>query len=165
MPEHRNPQSPRRRIIAVATLWIPFLLVAVTWLTWRQSLPLDLPRQYDAEGVASTIPTWIMIGGTGLLTLAAATGGLFALPYAAGPNRRPILLASGLVAGLACSTWLITAGVQVAAGSSGEPDIGGWPLLAILSAGYGLIAFAIAPPWKYKEVVYTEEDWNPSPQA
>lgn len=166
MPDEHETRSSRRRTnIAVATLWVPFIFVAATWLTWRTSLPPDLPRQYNAEGVASTIPTWIMIGGTGLLTLAAAVAGLFALPGAAGPNRKSILLASGLVAGLAGSAWLITAGVQVAAGPSSEPAIGGWPLLAILAAGYGLIPFLILPRWEHEEIVYTTEDWDPLPPS
>ncbi|PXA67300.1 hypothetical protein [Cryobacterium arcticum] len=135
-----------RDIAAVATLWLPVLVVGVTATSWLDRLPADLPKQWGPDGVTSTAPTWLLLLIAVVLSLAAAVGSLLALPAGAAPNRRTIFLASGFVAGLAASVWLVCAGSTILAGSA-EPEVGAWPLLAILSCGYGGIAALLASPW------------------
>lgn len=139
-------QARARDIGAVATLWLPVLLVGITAASWLDRLPADLPKQWGPDGVTSTAPTWLLLLIALVLGLAAAVGSLLALPAGAAPNRRTIFLASGFVAGLAASVWLVCAGSTIFAGAA-EPEVGAWPLLAILSCGYGGIAALLASPW------------------
>lgn len=145
-----HPEVPGRArardVGAAATLWLPVLLVALTAVLWLDRLPADLPRQWGPDGVAATAPTWLLLVIAAGLGLAAAAGSLLALPAGAAPHRRAIFLASGFVAGLAASVWLVSAGSIILAGSA-KPEMGAWPLLAILSCGYGGIAALLASPW------------------
>jgi hypothetical protein len=131
-----------RDYIATATIWIPFGVVLVTWLLWRDALPADLPRQYGTGGVVSTIPLWLASLGTIVLTLGAAICSACALPRGAAAHRRPIFLAAGFIAGFACAVWLITTAPTIAAGGVPE-SIGAWPLLVLVAATYGFIPFLI----------------------
>lgn len=143
-----NPGKARYRdVLAIATLWIPFIAVVVTWLFWRDALPDEMPKQWDADGVSSTAPTWIMLGVTSLASFVAALVATLALYASAAPSRRSIFLGTGFVAGLASSAWLVTGSVTVIAGGTSEPNPGGWPLLAILASGYGAIPYLLSPKW------------------
>lgn len=125
-------------------VWVPLTIVVATLRAWQHELPADLPRQWNANGVASTMPTWLFVAIVLLLTLCAALGAALALPAGAAPNRPTIYLASGCVAAIVAGMWLAIVGVTVAAGDDAVPDIGGWPLLAILGGAYGLIPFLLA---------------------
>ncbi|GAA3869178.1 hypothetical protein GCM10022381_10640 [Leifsonia kafniensis] len=131
-------------MIGAVLVWVPLTVVVTTFLAWRHKLPEDLPRQWGANGVASTMPTWLFLTVALMLTLCAAIGATLALPAGAAPNRPTIYLASGCVAAIVAGIWLATVGVTVAAGEHAVPEIGGWPLLAILGGVYGLIPFLLA---------------------
>ena len=146
-----------RDVAAVATLWLPALVVGVTAASWLDRLPADLPKQWGPDGVTSTAPTWLLLLIAVGLSLAAGVGSLLALPAGAASNRRTIFLASGFVAGLAASVWLVCAGSTILAGAA-EPEVGAWPLLAILSCGYGGIAALLASPWSPPPLAATLDD-------
>lgn len=135
-----------REVAAVALVWIPFLVVSVSYLLWRTRLPDILPRQWDAEGVSSTMPLWIFLAVVVVLTLASAIGATLTLPADVAPNRRTILGVSGCVAAIAAGFWIAEAAVVVATVDGAEPDIGGWPLLALLAGVYGFIPRQLARP-------------------
>ncbi|MFC5928455.1 hypothetical protein D6T64_20780 [Cryobacterium melibiosiphilum] len=134
-----------RDYLALATLWLPFLVVLISAVLWWPELPEALPRQWNADGIASTSPTEVMLGVLGGLTLVAALGAALALPAGAAPNRRTIYLAAGFIAGLAGAIWLLSAGISVLPGAD-QSDPRGWPLLAVPFAGYGAIAYFLAHP-------------------
>ncbi|TFD55161.1 hypothetical protein E3T55_01695 [Cryobacterium frigoriphilum] len=137
-----------RDVIAWVTLWVPLGAVLVTAALWWGDLPEALPRQWNADGIASTSPTGLMFGILAGLTGTAALGAGFALAAGAAPNRRVIFLAAGFVAGLAGSIWLFSAGITIVPGADPQ-DPGGWPLLAVAFAGYGAIAYFLAHSWVY----------------
>jgi hypothetical protein len=140
-----------REVLAIITLWVPFVVVAITWLMWKDILPEDLPRQWDSSGVSSTAPTWLVVGIAAVASLAAAVGATFGLIRGAPENRRAICLGTGFVAGLAGGTWVALAAVTVTAPDMAEPDIGAWPMLSILSCGYGVIPFLLMGKWAHVE--------------
>jgi hypothetical protein len=139
-----TPRATWRDRLAAGTLWLPVLAVSVTATLWYDRLPPLLPRQWNADGVTSTVGTEILIGITGTLALLGALAGLVVLSDAAADIRRGLLLAAGFVAGLGAGVWLLIAGLVIVTGSP-EPDAGAWPVLAILACGYGVIPFALSP--------------------
>lgn len=150
MTEPKPVKAGYRDVLAVATLWIPFVAVVVTWLLWRDALPDEIPKQWDADGVNSTAPAGIMLGMTALASFVAASVATVALRASAVPSRRSTFLGTGFVAGLASSVWLVTGAAAVVADRSGESDPGGWPLLALLACGYGAIPYFLSP--KLREI-------------
>lgn len=135
-----------RDVIALVTLWVPFVAALVTAVLWWDALPAELPRQWNAHGISSTSPPELMFGVLVTLTFLTAAGATLALPAGAAPSRRKIFLAAGFVAGLAGSIWLFSAGLTIAPGA--DPSrVGGWPLVTVPFAGYGAIPYFLAHPW------------------
>lgn len=136
-----------RDVLALTTLWVPVGVVLITAAVWWDFLPVALPRQWNSDGISSTSPTGLMFGVLVALTLVPAIGAVFAMPSGAAPNRRTIFLAAGFAAGLAGGAWLFSAGITVLPGAD-PSNPGGWPLLVLLCAGYGAIAYFIAHKWE-----------------
>jgi hypothetical protein len=151
MSDRRTPDAPTAPApratwpdrLAAATLWLPVVVISITATLWYDSLPADLPRQWNGAEVTSTAGTEIMIGITGSLALLAAIAGLIALSDAAAGIRRGLVLAAGFVAGLAAGVWLLPASLVIATGSA-TPDAGAWPLLVLVAGAYGFIPYALS---------------------
>ncbi|MCU1404088.1 MAG: hypothetical protein JWQ43_391 [Glaciihabitans sp.] len=143
--------TPREKV-AVATLALPAVAVLVTALMWWPELPAEISRQWDGDGVSSTMPRWLALGGAIVLTLLAAVGALLALPAAAAPNRTRIFFASGFAGGLAAGFWLFLAGLAAASTANGVSatggaeavyDPGGLGMLALLAGAFGIVPWLI----------------------
>jgi hypothetical protein len=147
MKTRTSGQARVRDVIAALTLWVPLAVITATWLTWREALPADLPRQWNGLGVSTTWPTWLALVVLGLVSLASAGIATFALRTGAADVRRKTFLWTGFAAGLACGSWLLVAGSTIAAGPNGIPEVGALPLLLMVLTGYGVIPFLIAPTW------------------
>lgn len=142
-----------RDIVAAFLLCIPFLVVATTGLLWYRSLPAELPAQWNENGVSSTTQLWATFAATALATLTAAVVATVALSTNGATTRRQVFLGTGLVAGVAAAVWLGTT-IPVLTAGSGEPEMGAWPLVAILLCGYGLLPFLLAHPWSDEQFDY-----------
>lgn len=155
-------QSRRARprdVVALATLFLPLVVVLVTATLWWGDLPAELPRQWNADGISSASPAGVMFGVLLGLTLLAAIGAALAMPAGAAPNRRNIFLGSGFVAGLAGSIWVFSAGLTVLPGADPTAP-GGWPLVTVIFGGYGALPYFLAHAW-----VYPARDDGPEPDA
>ena len=144
-----NSSAPTRSrdVAAAATLWLPAVVVAVTWLLWIDRLPSVLPRQWDSDGaVSSTIPTWAMATIAVVVSLGAAILATGWLHERRAPNRRQVYVGLGFAAGLSSSVWLTTAGLTIAAGDA-EPELGAWLLLTLAACGYGALPYLLAQKW------------------
>lgn len=147
MNTQSSGRARARDVFAALTLWVPLAATVITWLFWRETLPSDLPRQWNSSGVTSTWPTSLAIALVWLVCLGAATIASFALRESAAYIRRKTFLWSGFTAGLACGVWLVTAGSTITSGTSTAPQIGAWPVLFIVLLAYGLIPFLVAHRW------------------
>lgn len=153
-----------RDVMAALTLWIPVGVMVITWLVWREALPVELPRQWGSKGVSSTWPTGVAIALLSLIALSSAIIATFALRESAAYIRRKTFLWSGFAAGPACGVWLLSAGSTVTSGTSAVPQVGAWPLLLMVLLGYGLIPFLIAHRWVEPEATEppVEVDFTPT---
>ncbi|MGV8876518.1 MAG: hypothetical protein ACOH1K_03285 [Rhodoglobus sp.] len=137
-----------RRMIAGLTLTLPLLVVIVSWLLWREELPGELASHWSSLAQADDVmPVGSLLALSLVITGAAAIAGIVIAvwPRMSRALRRGSLLTAGVFAGLGASTWLLSAGLTLAAGDPFESVLGGWVVLLVASAGYGIIAYLIAP--------------------
>lgn len=140
-------QARTRDVVAALTLWGPLFVIVATGALWHSELPAELPRQWNSAGVSTTWPTWIAIVLLGLVGLSSAIVAAFALRQDVAARRRKTFLWSGFAAGMASGAWLLVAGSTVTSSVSTEPQVGAWPVVLMLSMGYGLLPFLIAHRW------------------
>lgn len=147
MGTRNSGQARVRDVIAALTLWGPLVVIFASWMSWRDLLPAELPRQWNSEGVSTTWPTGFAIVLFALMGLASAIIAALALRPGWAEMRRKTFLWTGFAAGLACGSWLLVAGSTIAAGESSTPEVGALPLLLMAFMGYGLFPFLIAHKW------------------
>jgi len=123
---------------------IPFLVVLLSWLIWRQQLPDQLTTQWSGSEPTTEQPTVVVVIVCLGVTLVA---GLIALisgfaPVNESDSARPFLI-GGMISGIVTGAWFVLASL----GLAGESAIGrpvGWGLLALLAAGFGFLPFFVA---------------------
>jgi hypothetical protein len=137
-----------RRLLAAAFLWAPALVVIISWWVWRDRLPTELASHWSGPGTADGA----MAAGA-LFSLYLATTGTSAVAGVAialwsgisVAARRGGFFLLGMFGGMGAASWLLAAGLTMQAGDPYEVVLGPWFILSLVSAGYGLIPFFIAP--------------------
>ncbi|MEV8252811.1 hypothetical protein AB0O95_02470 [Rhodoglobus sp. NPDC076762] len=143
-----NAERARPRdVVAAITLWGPLIVTVTTGALWFPDLPGELPRQWNSAGVSSTWPTWLAFTVLVVISLGSALIAAFALHEDAADRRRKTFLWSGFAAGLASGAWLLVSGSTITSSDSAAPQVGAWPVVLILSMGYGVLPFLIAHRW------------------
>lgn len=138
----------RRILAAVLTLFLPLLAVVATWLLWREDLPDRLASHWSGLGTADdTLPTTAVFIWTAVVAGLAAIGTVIVLSlrWVRPTAAAGVFFFAGLLAGEAAALWLVSAGLTLQAGSAEDAVLGGWILVLLASAAYGLIPYAITP--------------------
>jgi len=140
----RTERSPRNIVAGVVSL-VPFFVIVVSWVVWRDRLPDSLPTQWSGDHIVSTQPTILFAAITAATALVA---GSFALIAGFAPieqySSRLTFLVTGILAGISVLGWTISAQLALSAAPGSSPVIGAWGLLAIIAPAYGLIPFFTA---------------------
>lgn len=138
-----------RRLLAILTLWMPGVTILVTWLTWQERLPVELPTHWGSSGPADAVTSAPVFFGwlLGVASAAALLGSVFVLvPLSGRWVRRAIGAAAGAVAAFVLSMWL---GSTVPSLDVTDPftiELGAWVLVTFLAPCYGLIPLFLLPP-------------------
>jgi hypothetical protein len=133
--------APRRVIAAVLTS-IPALVILVTGIVWRSSLPKRLPSHWTTDNeIDGTSSTWLLFAGT--FVIAAVVAGISiatGIDSANPSSARPGFLIGGIFSGGAAAAWLTIAGITLSTPAGEQPTVGAWPLL-LFALAYGLVPF------------------------
>jgi hypothetical protein len=137
-----------RLITAIASLLVPLVAVLVSYAAWRGQLPPELASHWSGAGPADEVmPVGAMLAAalvmTGLPAVAGAVAGFWR--GASASSRRLVFLVAGIVAGAGAAIWLLSAALTLQAGDPREAVLGGWVVLALAGAAYGLVPFLLAP--------------------
>lgn len=140
--------SRTRNVVAALVCCIPLGVIVATAVGWWHELPATLPRQWSSAGVSATMPLWAFFTVVLVIAAGTATGALFTIPKNADPNRRQLLYATGAAGAAAAGVWICGAGVALVTPAGSVPDIGGYPLLAlVIGVVFGLIPMLLATRW------------------
>ncbi len=137
-----------RTLVAGLTLVVPFLVVLGSWLLLRERLPAELASHWSGVGRADGVmPVAGSLTISLVMTGLAATAGIViaSRPGMSASLRRGGFFFAGFFAGIGMATWLLSAGLTPAAGDPFDAVLGGWIVLLVAAAGYGVIPFLIAP--------------------
>ncbi|MGG7465448.1 hypothetical protein [Plantibacter sp. YIM 135347] len=143
-----TPRMPRR-ILAVATLWVPLIVLLIGWVAWSDRLPDLAPRHWNSAGVPDGFESASAMFIVSLsITVVAALIGTVAvfLPVVRPVYRRGILFFTGFAAALGASVWVQATALTIGAG--GDPkaaDLGAWSVLALAAPLWGLIPYFLQP--------------------
>lgn len=155
-----------RRALAAATLFVPVLVVIVSWWGWRDRLPAELASHWSGAGPADGA---MAVGSLFALSLAmtgvpAVAGVALALwPGFSVRTRRGGFFLLGLFGGMGAVSWLLSAGLTMQVGDPYEVVLGLWAIPSLASAGYGFIPFLISPtPQLEATDVQSRFDFEPS---
>lgn len=132
-----------RNIAAGVATAIPALAVFGSLWVWRDSLPARVITQW-AGGEASTSQPWFvfLLQTGGLATIGAGVGLWAAFSRRTDQRfRKRVFLVAGAFSAVLAVFWIALTGLSA---TSSSPDIGGWGLVALLAAGWGLVPFFIS---------------------
>jgi drug/metabolite transporter (DMT)-like permease len=130
-----------RRVAAAMLTSLPALVILITGIVERRSLPDELPSHWSQTGeVDGTSSTWILFAVT--LLIAVVVAGL-SIATGIDPVRpssaRPGFFIGGIFSGGAAACWLIVIGITLSTPPNAEPEVGAWPSLILL------LAWGVAP--------------------
>lgn len=137
-----------RWVIALIALYLPAVVILVTGLLWRGTIPEHVATHWSDLGAADgSAPTGVVFVVTLVVAGAAAIAGtvIVALPRLTTRAKRATLFWLGMPAGLASACWLIPASLTLQAGSSEQAVLGAWIVPLLLCVLYGAAPYAIAP--------------------
>lgn len=137
-----------RVLAAAATLALPFVLVLASWPLLEDRLPPELASHWSGAGTADgAMPAGQLLLLSLLLTgLPAVVSVVLAfVPTVSAQSRRFAFLLAGVFAGMGAATWFTSALLTMQTGDPFEVVLGGWFLLQMIAAGYGVIPLLIAP--------------------
>lgn len=143
----RERMARIRTLIAAAAVWVPLLVVGVTWLLWRDDLPAQIALRNDIDpGLAVTLPSWVILSAVVIVLVGLGIAAIGLVPEGANDahSRRVPLFWCGAVAGCTAAIWVIQSWVAVH--QRGDSALLGF--LTIAAALYGLVPLLIAgrPP-------------------
>lgn len=138
-----------RRLLAVLALWVPGVIIAITWLTWQERLPADLPTHWGSSGpadAATSAPVFFgwLLGAAGVTALLGSV--LVLVPLSGRWVRRAIGAAAGAVAAFVLSMWLGSTVPSLDVTDPFTVELGAWVLVTFLAPCYGLIPLFLLPP-------------------
>jgi len=137
-----------RRLLAAVSLWVPALVVIVSWWAWRNRLPTELASHWSSLGRADdTMATGTVLFVAFALTgVTAVAGVVMALwPGLSVRDRRGGFFIMGLLGGIGAASWVLSAGLTIQAGDPYEVVLGPWLIVLLASTCYGLIPSLISP--------------------
>ena len=144
--------SATRRIGAAVTGVLPLAVVGMTWFAWQDKLPGDLASHWSGTGR----PDDFMSTGTALTVGLSLTGipAIIGLVAAFISTLRPAVLRgilgfAGMLSGMGASTWLVSAGLTLRAGSAEDAVLGWWLAAVMGSFLFGAVPYFIAPKPKF----------------
>ena len=143
-----NGRARTRTNWAAGTLFLPLLVVIISWALWRDILPQEVASHWSDLGAADdSLPTQVLLLIAVIVTaLAALTGMVVALLPGAHPAAsRGLFLIAGFLAGLFAGLWLVSTALTLHAGSASAAVLGGWILVPLAMACWGAVPYAIAP--------------------
>ncbi|TFD57660.1 hypothetical protein E3T39_12780 [Cryobacterium suzukii] len=128
-----------RTVTAGVLTLMPFVAIVATWLLWRGSLPEALPTQWSGDTIATTQPTFVLLGITAVTAVVTGAFGLTSgLTRTAHFTPRLPLLVTGIVGSLCFIMWTTSAALGAAAASQ--------PVLENLGVViWGAITFGFLP--------------------
>lgn len=142
------PHSTARTIAAVISMFVPVTAVLVSFLLWKDRLPPELASHWSDTGQANGVMTvslflTVALAMTGASAASSVILGVW--PAASAATRRHGFLIAGIIAGAGAQAWLASAFLTMRAEDPYEVVLGGWGILGIVAAAYGLVPFSIAP--------------------
>lgn len=100
-----------RRVLAASTLLAPLAVTLVTVLLWWDRLPRTIPTQWHGGEVTGSQPTGVFVATQVAITAVAGGIGVAVLLLADRPAR--LIVATGLVGGVAAGSWIAVAGAAL----------------------------------------------------
>ena len=142
----------RARIgLAVLSLWVPALVIALSWMRWQERLPAELPTHWGASGPANAVtPAPVFFGWLLGVALAAAILGtiLVVAPITGRWVRRAIGATAGAIAAFVASMWLASTVPSLDVTDPFTVELGAWVILIFIAPLYGLLQLVLLPPGK-----------------
>lgn len=140
-----------RKTLAVLSLWLPPLVVLITWLAWRDRLPIELPTHWSGSGPAdaSTRAETFWFAIFFVTAVAALVGSVAILIRLSGSwTQRAVAALTGGVSAFAASIWIGSSAPAIDVVDPLTVHLGAWILLALFSPLYGLVQLGLLPPGK-----------------
>ncbi len=148
MNETTTPLNRIRVLLARVALVLPPVVIALTFMIWRDGLPDRIASHWSDLGAADdSLPTvgvfLTALIGSGIAALVGLV--VMALPRVDARAARGTVFWAGTVEGVAASIWVIPAWLTVQAGTADEAMLGPWILALVASVLYGVVPYAIVP--------------------
>lgn len=132
--------SRLRPLLAIPLIAAPFLILVLLVTLWTPLLPPVLPRQFDSSGVATTIPTDLMVLSTLMVSLSGLTWAVIAaIRRDALHTRETSLLGPSLATSLPLGAWITLAGATVNAPDPENPQLNFWWAAIAITLIYGFL--------------------------
>ena len=137
-----------RRALTAASLLVPLLTIAGSWLAWQGRLPATIATHWSGLGVAdASAPTsgvlLFSLIGSSVALLAGLV--LLAAPRLDSRTIRGAMFWLGMLSGIAVGVWLVPAWLTLRAGSAEDAVLGGWIIAVIACTLYGVVPYALMP--------------------
>jgi hypothetical protein len=135
-----------RTIFAGASLLLPTLAIAVSFLIWRAGLPDRIASHWSDLGAADdSLPTLGVFLFAIIASVLATIAGIvvLSLPGVQARIKRAAVFWIGTVQGIAAAVWFVPAWLTWQAGSAEGAVLGIWVVALIGCALYGVVPYAI----------------------
>lgn len=137
-----------RLLLAGVALVLPPVVIALTFMIWRDGLPDRIASHWSDLGAADdSLPTigvfLTALVGSGIAALVGLV--VMALPRVDARTARGTVFWVGMVQGIAAAIWVIPAWLTVQAGTADGAVLGPWILALVACALYGVVPYAIFP--------------------
>ena len=135
-------------LLAIVSLWVPALVIVVTWGMWSEHLPSELPMHWGSSGPADAVTAApVVFGWTFGITLALALAGtiLVLVPLGGAWSQRAIGGTAAAAAAFALGIWLGSAASSIGVTDPYTVRLGAWLLVVFVLPVYGLIPLLLLP--------------------
>lgn len=156
-------------LLAIVSLWVPALVIVVTWGVWAEHLPSELPTHWGGSGPADAVTAApVVFGWTFGVTLALALAGtiLVLVPLRGPWVKRAISGTAGAAAAFVLGIWLGSAASSIGVTDPYTVTLGAWLLVVFVLPVYGLIPLLLLPKGASRPVdVRDAQPITPAPLA
>lgn len=137
-----------RRVSAAFFALLPAVVIAVTYLLWKDGLGPQVAVHWDARGrVDGVIATGAVYAlAQGITAFAGAIAAIVVLRRSPSlRTKRDVLTWLGFFAGIGMALWLVPAGLTYAAESAHSATLNGWLVLLAALLLYGVLLRTFVP--------------------